>query len=186
MYAGKVPVQKCKTAHIALLLPPIGRSLLLGQVRQGPLDTAIAPGSILVRHADNELFDLLRDPGAAKRMALLASVELLRDKPLVPAQEGVRRGNRRDLFEALTAKRVGQRRKPPAFGVGEPQPAATEWGFEHAIFLLQVGDHLLLVRWIQPAIIAMRTWRIIAVPQGGGRDVIVRSSIHPTSATSMG
>jgi hypothetical protein len=31
IYAGKVPVQKCKTAHIALLLPPIGRSLLLGQ-----------------------------------------------------------------------------------------------------------------------------------------------------------
>jgi hypothetical protein len=26
-------VQKCKTAHIALLLPPIGRSLLLGQIR---------------------------------------------------------------------------------------------------------------------------------------------------------
>jgi transposase len=32
IYAGKVPVQKCKTAHMALLLPPIGRSLLLGQL----------------------------------------------------------------------------------------------------------------------------------------------------------
>ena len=30
VYAGKVPVQKGKTAHIALLLPPIACSLLLG------------------------------------------------------------------------------------------------------------------------------------------------------------
>src|SRR6266478_4015539 len=30
---GKVPVQKCKTVHIAWLLPPIGRSLLLGLYR---------------------------------------------------------------------------------------------------------------------------------------------------------
>jgi hypothetical protein len=30
IYTGKVPVQEWKTAHVALLLPPIGRSLLLG------------------------------------------------------------------------------------------------------------------------------------------------------------
>ena len=30
-------------------------------------------------------------------------------------------------------------------GYGEPQPAAIKLGFEDAIFLLQVGDHLLLV-----------------------------------------
>ena len=30
LYAGKVPVQECKTAHVALLLPPSGHSLLLG------------------------------------------------------------------------------------------------------------------------------------------------------------
>ena len=30
MYAGKVPVQKCKTAHVVLLLPTIGRSLPQG------------------------------------------------------------------------------------------------------------------------------------------------------------
>ena len=32
IYTGKVPVQECKTAHVAVLLPPIARSLLLGHL----------------------------------------------------------------------------------------------------------------------------------------------------------
>ena len=74
-----------------------------------------------------------------------APVELLRDQSLVPAQEGVGRGNRGHLFEALAPERVGQCGEAAAFGVGQAQPAAAELGFEDAIFLLQIGDDLLLV-----------------------------------------
>ena len=45
---------------------------------------------------------------------------------------------------------MGERRKAAAFGVGESQPAAAELGFEDAIFLLQIRDHLLLVP-LEPA-----------------------------------
>src|SRR5256885_16276359 len=83
-------------------------------------------------------------------MALRASVKLLRDKPLVPAQEGVRRSNRGNFFQALASERVGQRCKPPAVGIGEAQPAVAELACEDAVFLLEIGDDLLLVA-LQPA-----------------------------------
>jgi hypothetical protein len=123
---------------------------MMPQVGQGALNAAIAPGRILCCHAHDELLHLLIDTRTSELAALLTAVELLGDQPLVPAQEGIWSGDGRPLFEALTAKRVGQRRKPLAFDVGEPQPAATALGFENAIFLLKVGDHLLLVP-LEPA-----------------------------------
>ena len=47
-------------------------------------------------------------------------------------------------------ERVGERREAAAFGVGQAQPAATELGFEDAVFLLEIRDHLLLVT-LEPA-----------------------------------
>jgi len=40
---------------------------------------------------------------------------------------------------------VGERGKATAFRVRQAQPAATALGFEEAVFLLEVGDDLLLV-----------------------------------------
>ena len=54
------------------------------------------------------------------------------------------------VFEALATKRVGERRETAAFGVGEPQPAAAELGFETRFSSMQIGDHLLLVP-LEPA-----------------------------------
>jgi hypothetical protein len=45
---------------------------------------------------------------------------------------------------------VGQRSKPPAFRVRQAQPAATEVGFQDAIFRKEIRDSLLLVP-LQPA-----------------------------------
>jgi hypothetical protein len=56
---------------------------------------------------------------------------------------------------------------------------AVEVGFQDTILFLKIGDDLLLVP-LEPATIAMSTWRIIAAPQGGDRDMIVQSSIRPT------
>src|SRR5919199_5507575 len=116
---------------------------MMAQVRQRPLDPSIAPGWILFGHADDELFDLLSDPRAAKLMALRASIELLRDESLVPAQERVRRGEHGDFLQARATERVSQCSKTVAFGVGQPQPSATKVGFEDAVFLLKIGDNLL-------------------------------------------
>lgn len=120
------------------------------QIRQGALDAAIAPGGILFGHADDQLFDLLCHTGSTKVATVVASVELLRDQAVVPAQEGLRGGNRGHLLQACAAERVGHCREAAAFGVGQMQPATAEMGFEDAVFCLQVGDDLLLIT-VDPA-----------------------------------
>lgn len=75
------------------------------KVGQRTLDASIAPGRILFGHADDQLLDLLRDTRLAKVPAMAASVELLRDEAVVPAQEGIWGGNRSDLLEAFATDR---------------------------------------------------------------------------------
>jgi hypothetical protein len=53
-------------------------------------------------------------------------------------------------LETLTTDGVGQCGEATAFGVGESQALRVELGFEDAIFLLEVGNHLLLVP-LEPA-----------------------------------
>ncbi len=76
---------------------------------------------------------------------MLTPIKLLRDKAVVPTQQGVRRGDGGDIFQALAPERVGERSEAAALGIDEPEPAATEVGFEGAIFLDEVGNDLLLV-----------------------------------------
>ncbi len=76
---------------------------------------------------------------------MATAIELLRNKAMVPAQEGIGRSNRGDIFQALVTERVGERREAPAFGVGQAQPATPELGFKDTILFLQVGDDLWLV-----------------------------------------
>src|SRR2546427_7029837 len=120
------------------------------QMRQSALNAAITPAWILFGHAHDELLDLLCHWGPPQMCAALAPIKLLGDQSLVPAQERVRRSEQGDLLEALAAKRVGERGKATAFRVRQAQPAATELGFEHTIFLNEIGDDLLLVP-LQPA-----------------------------------
>jgi hypothetical protein len=117
----------------------------MAQVRQGTLDPSKASGGILLGHAHDELLQLLLDTRTSELAAPLTTVELLGDQPLVPAQEGVRRGDGCHVFEALTTKWVGQGGEATALGVGEPQSAATELRFEDAVFFEQIRDNLLLV-----------------------------------------
>jgi hypothetical protein len=115
------------------------------QVREGALDASIAPGRILLSHADHELFDLFGHTRSSKRSAVLAPLECLRDEAVVPAHEGIGGGNRGHLLEACATEWVGQRSKAAAFHVGQAQPSAAELGFEDAILFLEIGDDVLLV-----------------------------------------
>jgi len=67
---------------------------------------------------------------------------------------------------ATSCRRVrragGQPGEAAAFRVREPKSVATEVGFQHAIFLLQVGNDVLLVPFeAKPAIMAISTCRIM-------------------------
>ena len=84
------------------------------------------------------------------------------DNPLlVPAQEGLWRRDRGDLFEAIAPERVSQRGEAAAFGIGEAEPAPTEVGFEDAVFLVQISDDVLLMTLNPAATMAIRTCRIM-------------------------
>jgi hypothetical protein len=114
---------------------------LVPQVRQGSLDTAIAPARILLHHADNQLLNLL-DDARSTRAAVTASVELLRHEAMVPAHQGSWGSNRGHFLATRATERIGERREPPAFHVRQAKPAATKLSFQDAVFLVQVGDEL--------------------------------------------
>jgi hypothetical protein len=115
------------------------------QICQGPLDAPIAPRRVLFRHTYDKQLDLLCDAGSAKLTTWLAAVKRLGDQSLILAHEGIGRHESCHLFEALAAEWVGKRCEATAFRVRQAQPAATEPGFEDAIFLKEIRDDLLLV-----------------------------------------
>jgi hypothetical protein len=117
----------------------------MAQVRQRPLDASIAPRWILHRHANDKLLDFIGDARSAPRWALMAAIELLRNELPIPAQEGLGRYQGGKFLQTLATERVGEGREAPAFRVREAQAAPTKLGFEDAVFLVQIGDHLLLV-----------------------------------------
>jgi hypothetical protein len=79
---------------------------VMAHVRQGALDTPIAPSRILFSHLDYKPLDLLGHRWPTTLGAAHASVKLLRDQSFVPAPEGLGGGKRDDLFETLTAEGI--------------------------------------------------------------------------------
>jgi hypothetical protein len=75
---------------------------------------------------------------------------------------------------------VSERRESATFGVGEPQPAAAEVGFEDAIFLKQIRNHLLLIPLQPPGNHSDEHAEDHGVPQVKSRAVRVCSSILST------
>ena len=133
-----------------------------------------------MRHAHDELFDFLGDTRASKRFALLAAIELVGNQSLVPTQESIGRGEGGERFEALTAQWIRQCGETAALGVGKTKPAAAVLGFEDAILLLKVGDHLLLVPIDPASDHGDEDVQDHGVPRVESRDVMVPFSIRPT------
>ena len=105
---------------------------------------------MLLGHTHHQRLHLLGDAGSAARATLLAPVELLRDQTRVPAQEGLGGRDCRDLWQASTAKGIGERCQAMTCRVREAEPAATTLGFQDAVFREEIGDDLLLVT-LEPA-----------------------------------
>jgi hypothetical protein len=100
---------------------------------------------MLLGHAPDELLDFLRHTGAAKLLAVLAAIKLLRDESPIPAHKGIGGHQGGDVFALLAAQGIGQGRKAAALGVGAAPASLTELGFEKMIFLKEIGDDVFLV-----------------------------------------
>src|SRR5215510_12683880 len=78
------------------------------EVRERPLDAAVAPRRFFLGYAHNELLHLLGNTAPATLTTLRTPVKLLGDQSFVAMQEGVGRGDYGDLLEALATERMGQ------------------------------------------------------------------------------
>jgi len=117
----------------------------MSQICQRSLNAPVAPSGVLFGHPHAQLLHFLGDTRSATRSSLRASVELLRDEAVIPAQERVGRDEGRHRFEPCASKRVSQRGEAAVFGIGQAQPAPAVLGFEDAILFLEIGDDVLLV-----------------------------------------
>ena len=77
----------------------------MAEVLQPAADALVAPGKILVRHADDERGDV-RLGGRATRPPRLRTVVLLGDESPVPTQDRIRCHDARDSREVTTAEDV--------------------------------------------------------------------------------
>src|SRR5215475_2523447 len=77
---------------------------VMSQIRECPLNPAIAPGRIVCGHLDHELLDLCSDTRSATQASLCAPVKLCGDEALIPSQEGVGGDEGRDLLETLATE----------------------------------------------------------------------------------
>ncbi len=59
------------------------------QVLQGTRDAVVAPRAVLLCHAPHEALDLLVDLRPTQHPAVLGTVELRRDEPVVPREKRV-------------------------------------------------------------------------------------------------
>jgi hypothetical protein len=75
----------------------------------------------------------------------LAAVQLMSDELFVPVHQGIGRGESGQRFEAFAANRKGEDPETTAFGIGEANVSATEFGMESAVFFQEIGNDLLLV-----------------------------------------
>jgi hypothetical protein len=118
---------------------------MMPQIRQSPLDTAIAPDWIVFGRLDNKLLDLLSDTRSATQSSLLTAVTLLSDQALVPPEENDGRDKRSGRCEALPAEWIGECSKAAAFSVDQAQPSTTEVRFQDTVFCYEMGNDVLPV-----------------------------------------
>src|SRR5215218_9757752 len=112
------------------------------EVLEGTLDARVAPAGILPRHPSDQFADL-RDHTATS-WPVLSVGPFPSDELPVPSEQRVRRDDRRDLTQGLTAQPVGSRGKRPPVVIGESQAPPTQLPPQNPILLDQVREHLAL------------------------------------------
>jgi hypothetical protein len=118
---------------------------VMPEIGQSALDTAIAPRGMLLRHANDELFNISNDAWSASLFPFLVAVELVGNQSFVPTHKGIGCGAGGSICELLTAERIGRGRQSAAFDIAQAQAAIWELGFKNPILFFEVGDHMLLM-----------------------------------------
>src|SRR5499426_1293253 len=91
------------------------------QIGQRPHNPVIAPGAVLLGHANNQFLNCLVDPGSAWA-SMLRAIELARDEPSVPSQNGIRQSGSRYVAECLAAQSTTNLAELRSLGVRELRP----------------------------------------------------------------
>ena len=112
------------------------------------LNPGVAPSRILLRHPPHQAADFSRD--AATTRAFLDMGPFAGDEPVVPAEQRVRRDDRRDPTQHLPAQSKRQRGKLPAVVIGQAQATPTQLPPQHPILFDQVREYLPLLT-VEPA-----------------------------------
>src|ERR1035437_2199346 len=92
------------------------------QIGQRPHNPIIAPGPILLGHANNQFLNFSVDPWPARGSPFLRAIELTGDEPSVPCQDGVRQGGSRHLAECLATQSTANLAELRSLCVRELQP----------------------------------------------------------------
>jgi hypothetical protein len=77
---------------------------LVAQIRQSSSDPVVAPGPVLLGHANDQILDVFDDWRPARASTRMRSIEFSSDKPSVPPQDGVRQGSSSHLSKSLAAQ----------------------------------------------------------------------------------
>ena len=117
---------------------------LVSQVGQGTLDAIVIPRRAVPRHAKNQLNDGWGYRRPPDLLAAVAVVPLLRDEHPVPAHDGVRRDDRPNLSEYLSARDLAFDRQASPLVVIEPDPLPAMRFLQDLVLSAQVFDDLLL------------------------------------------
>src|ERR1022692_4087841 len=92
------------------------------QIGRRPHNPIIAPGPILLGHANNQFLNFSVDPWPARGSPFLRAIELAGDEPSVPCQDDVRQGGSRHLAECLATQSTANLAELRSLCVRELQP----------------------------------------------------------------
>src|ERR1035437_2357658 len=129
----QVSPNECRPSHRALALwrgrhPLASQNIpdrlirnLVPQIGQTAHNPVITPGEILRGHANNQPLNCLVDPRPAWA-SMLRAIELARDEPSIPGQNGIRQGRLRHFAEWLAAQSTANLAKLRSLRVRKLQP----------------------------------------------------------------
>jgi hypothetical protein len=92
---------------------------LVAQIGQRPCNPVIAPVPVLAGHTNDQLLDFSLDARPARASTRLRAIELAGDKLAIPAENGVRPGDGRDVGKDLAAQPVTDLAEYAALSVRE-------------------------------------------------------------------
>src|SRR5262245_19469461 len=105
---------------VAEHFPPFGRKPQTPDW-PAPHNPVIAPGAVLLGHANNQFLNCPLDPRSAWA-SILRAIELARDEPSVPSQNGIRQSGSRYVAECLAAQSTTNLAELRSLGVRQLWP----------------------------------------------------------------